>query len=346
MSQKISIGKHPYTCARVSVMKGNLLKKEDYQRLLKVSLSEIISFLESSEYKREIDELAVSHSGVELMETALDSNLVRTWNKLKKISSKEANLLIESYLGLTDLWNLKTILRGIYTGMSIQDFASMIMPAGKLSSDKLSSLMKSSSVEEMVQKIPPATGIKPQKFSNALETFKNERRVTEIENVLDREYYKELTEFAERIPSKGKLFKQILESEIENRNLMTVLRLKKIGMANAKISTFIIGSPKAGIKKLISSGPEETAQALAEMKMSEEAVAQFSGKGTLLEIEIELGKKLLKRTRLLTHQHPLTTDVILGYMFSKEIEVKNLKMLLKARQLKLPEEFIEKQIII
>ena len=346
MTQKIAIGKHPYTYARVSVMKGNLLKKEDYQRLLKVSVSEIISFLESSEYKKEIDELAVNYSGIELMEMALDKNLVRTWNKLKKVSSKDVNLLIESYLGLTDLWNLKTILRGIYTGLDVQEFAPMIMPVGKLSADKTGSLMRSSSVEEMVQKIPSATGIKLQKFSGALEAFRKERRVTEIENVLDQEYYRELMEFAERIPSKGRLFKQILESEIENRNLMTVLRLKKIGMPVAKISGFIIGNADSVIKKLIVSGPEETAAALAEMKISEEAVAQFRDRGTLLEIEIELGKKLLKRTRLLIHQHPLTMDVILGYMFSKEIEVKNLKMLLKARQLNLPEEFMEKQIII
>ena len=346
MSQKISLGKHPYTYARVSVMKGNLLKKEDYQRLLKVSLNEIISFLESSEYKKEIDEFAVNYSGVELMEMALNSNLVRTWNKLKKISSEDVNLLIESYLGLTDLWNLKTILRGLYTGLSIQEFAPMIMPAGKLSADELSALMKAPSVEDLVKIVPGATGIKAEKFSSAVETFKKENRVAEIENVLDREYYKELLEFAELIPSKGKLFKQILESEIENRNLMTILRLKKTSIDKTKLSSFVIGNPNSQVKRLIHANAEETAVVLAEMKISEEAISRFNKENTLLEIEIELGKNLLKKTSLLIHQHPLTVDVILGYMFSKEIEVKNLKMLLKARQLNLSEDFIEKQIII
>ena len=51
MSRKLSLGKYPYTYARVSVMKGNLLKKEEYQKLLKMSLNEIISFLQNSEYK-------------------------------------------------------------------------------------------------------------------------------------------------------------------------------------------------------------------------------------------------------------------------------------------------------
>ena len=346
MNQKISLGKHPYTYARVSVMKGNLLKKEDYQRLLKVSLNEIISFLESSEYKKEIDELAVNYSGVELMEMALSSNLVRTWSKLKKISSKEVNLLIESYLGLTDLWNLKTILRGLYTGLSIHEFAPMIMPAGKLSADKLSILMKAHSVEDFVKIIPRATGIKAEKFSDAVETFRKENRIVELENVLDSECYKNLTEFAERIPSEGKLFKQILESEIENRNLMTLLRLKKAGMDKTKLSSFIIGKANGQVRRLIQASPEEASIILAEMKISEEAIDKLNKENTLLELEIELGKKLLKKTSILIHQHPLTVDVILGYMFSKEIEVKNLKMLLKARQLNLSEDFIEKQIIV
>jgi len=54
---------------------------------------------------------------------------------------------------------------------------------------------------------------------------------------------------------------------------------------------------------------------------------------------------LLKQSILLLHQHPLSVDVILGYMFAKDIEVRNLKIIVKGKQLGLSEEFIESQLV-
>ena len=63
-------------------------------------------------------------------------------------------------------------------------------------------------------------------------------------------------------------------------------------------------------------------------------------------IENALDKFLLKESTLLLHQNPLTVSVILGFMYAKEIEVKNLRMLVKGKQLGLEEEFIEQQLVI
>ena len=42
----------------------------------------------------------------------------------------------------------------------------------------------------------------------------------------------------------------------------------------------------------------------------------------------------------------MSVDVILGYMFLKDIEVKNLTRIMKAKQLGMEESFIEKIIVI
>jgi len=68
MKQKIVLGRYPYTYARVSVMRASILTKDDYHKLLKMSLNEIISYLQSSEYKKAIDELGIKYAGVELMD--------------------------------------------------------------------------------------------------------------------------------------------------------------------------------------------------------------------------------------------------------------------------------------
>ena len=62
-------------------------------------------------------------------------------------------------------------------------------------------------------------------------------------------------------------------------------------------------------------------------------------------LETELYKHLLKQSILLLHQHLLSVDVILGYMFAKDIEVRNLRIIIKGKQLGLSEQFMESQLI-
>ncbi len=346
-TKKLQLGTYPYTYARVSVMRSELLKKEDYHRLLKMSLNEIISFLQSSAYKKEIDRLGVKYSGVDLLEIALNNDLVNTWNKLRKISRKELGTIINSYLERADLWNLKTILRGLHTGTKQETISAMLLPAGQLSERTLSSLVKSGSVEEFLKSLPASAGIKQKQISAALADYSEKKSIIGIENLLDREYHSRMMEFSKTIPSQGKLFKQFLSSEIEMINTINILRLKRAGKSKAEIPAYVIGKASAFLDSLILSESREEAAKLMTLKgVSESSIKPFIESDRVAEIEIELGKSLLNKTRLLLHQHPLSMDVILGYMFAKEVEVKNLKMLLKSRQLSLEDEFVEKQIII
>ncbi len=344
---KLSLGTHPYTYARVSVMRSELLKKEEYHRLLKMSLNEIISFLQSSAYKKEIDHLGIKYSGMDLLEMALNSDLVITWNKLRRISRKELRTIIDSYLKRADIWNLKTILRGLHTGTKQETMSAMLLPAGQLSESKLSNLIKPGSVEEFLKSLPAAAGIKRSLIDGALSDYNEKKSIIGIENLLDREYYRRMIEFSKTIPSQGKLFKQFLDSEIEMLNTINILRLKRAGKTKAEIPAYVIGKQPAFLSKLIlSESREETAKLLSLNGISESSAKSFIESDSVADIEIELGKSLLNKTRLLLHQNPLSVDVILGYMFAKEVEVKNLKMLLKSRQLNLEDEFVEKQIII
>ena len=74
-------------------------------------------------------------------------------------------------------------------------------------------------------------------------------------------------------------------------------------------------------------------------------IEEFKKTGSLIMLETELYKHLLRQSILLLHQHPLSIDVILGYMFAKDIEVRNLKIIVKGKQLGLSEDFIESQLV-
>jgi len=82
----IKLKRYPYTYARVAAMRSNLLNKQQYHKLIKMELNSLIKFLEEeTTYKEQIDKLAINYSGVDLIEHALNENLVTTTEKLRRI---------------------------------------------------------------------------------------------------------------------------------------------------------------------------------------------------------------------------------------------------------------------
>ncbi|MBI2550055.1 V-type ATPase subunit [Candidatus Woesearchaeota archaeon] len=345
---KLALGTYPYTYARVSVMRSFLLRKDEYHKLMKMNVNEIIGYLQNSQYRKEIDELAGRYRGVELMELALNRNLANTWAKLKKISPASLRVLISTYLLRGDIWNVKTLVRAKYTKLSPEQLPAMLLPSGFLNEKKLSELMKKDSIEEVLKSIG---FIDQSYFSQALERFKETKSVAEIENALDRFYYSVMEEFSRRLPDEGRLFREFLELETEVAAIMNVLRLKRANTPSKDIENFIVTPVRirALVKKMVSSQSAADAAKLLESSrlraFVEAGVKEFISTGSLVALELDLLVQLLKRSALLIHQHPLSVDVILGYMFAKEIEVRNPKLVMKAKQLGIGEGFAERQIV-
>ncbi|MBI2143611.1 ATP synthase A1 subunit C [Candidatus Woesearchaeota archaeon] len=346
--RRLRLGKYPYTYARTSFMRSFLLGKDDYNKLMKMDVNEMIGYLESSQYRKEIDEFAVQFKGVRLMELALNRNLANTWLKLKRISPPSLRVLIAMYLLRVDVWNLKTIVRAKYTKLSPEQLPPMLLPSGFMSEKNLSDLARKESVEDILS---AANFVDFRYFTNALESFKATSSISEIENALDRFYCSAMREFSKRLPDEGRLFREFLESELEITTIINILRLKRANMAAKDIGRLVVApeSSSALVKKMIAAQTAGDAARLLEQgrfKASVEGgLREFHENGSLIRLETDLSRQLLRKLILLMHQHPLTVDVILGYMFAKEIEVRNLKLLLKAKQLGLGEGFIEQQII-
>jgi len=347
-ARKIKLATYPYTYVRVIVMRSLLLKKEDYDKLMKMSLSEIAKFLQDSTYKEEIDKLAADYSGAELVERALNKNLIRSFKKLKKISPENLNLLIDAYLKREDIFNIKTILRGKYTETDDKEIESLLLPVGTLNKKFLLELLKKQTIEEIVKNLKI---IDFKDVEKAYETFKKNNMLIEIENVLDKYYYNNVLKFMEKIPEQGKLFREFLEAEIEVLNIITMLRLKKENLEKEDIKNYLfLEKVDRYYKRLVDAKDVEEFLSLLEKskynKVLKEAIKNFNENKSIIPIEMKLYKYLLEKSVVLQHQHPLSIDIILGYMFAKEIETRNLRVIVKGKQLNLSDEFIQNELII
>ncbi len=346
---KIRLGEAPYTYARVAVMRSKLIRKDDYYRLLKMKLNDIIRFLQETEYKKEIDEMAVSYSGVELVELALNKNIVKTFNKLKRIAEYDGlRRVMEEYMKRNDIWNLKTIIRGRFTGQSEERIKDLLIPVGELSESFLLDLLKKESIEDIIK----AIDLPDQELVNqAIELFREKNSLFALENLLDRAYYEGAIEFSRKMPRQGHVFRKFIENEIDTLNIKILLRMKKAGIEREEAERFLIPSGAdlsvADLRKL--AGAEDTDSLmgmLEKMGYAKITAAYDRSKKDIAPVELKLSKQLLDDVILLLHTYPLSVDVILGYMFAKEIEARNIRMLIKGKQLGLQDEFIENELVI
>lgn len=347
LPKELKLGRYPYTYVRTAVMKSLLFKKDDYQKMLKMSFIELAKYMQESNYKREINELAIEHSGADLLELALNKSLAAIFKQLIKISTKELSLVIMEYTKRYDIEDIKTIIRGKFTNTNEKLILNSITAAGTLSFDYLKQLVEKESIEEILKN---NNVVDFSLLSNGLKHLKEKNSLAMIENALNKGYYNELIDFSKLLPKEGALFRNFLVKEVEVIDILTLLRLKKLKIGNIK--DFIItahGSINPKIAKLADVEDLDTLLKSLEdteyKKAIEKGIEDFKNTGSLITLETELYKYMLKKSILLLHQHPLSVDVILGFMLAKDIEIRNLRIIIKGKQLELSEGFIEKQLV-
>ncbi|MBS3119855.1 V-type ATPase subunit, partial [Candidatus Woesearchaeota archaeon] len=213
---QLNVSSNPYTFVRVSVMKSRLLRKEDYDRLLKMSVPEITGFLGQTEYKKEIDELAMRHSGSELVELALNKNLVSTFRKLLRISDDNLNEFISVFFKRNDIWNLSLVLRAKFSGMNPEEVRDMFLPVGQFPQEELEAMLEKS-IEDIVSGLA----------RKGLLSQSGETSQAALENSLTGNYYQSVAEFTRNIKAEGHLFLRFLQEEIAILNLVTIFKMKR-----------------------------------------------------------------------------------------------------------------------
>lgn len=342
---KISIRKHPYTFARVSAMRAKLIEKEDYHKMLKMTISEIIEFIGEFGYRKAIDELSVNYSGVDLIERAMFKHYTETILKLKRISKDEVGILINAYVRRWDFLNIKTILRGKYSKFKTDYINSLLVPVGNLDYDELTSLTRLENIEDILKqiKILDFDKIKP-----AFESFIKTNHLIELENALDSLFYNNLNELSLRIKKGGDIFKQFLETSLDVINIKLLLKLKRANMPKQEIKKLLFRGGTLFNERFIEKAASADFENLIEQlkkTIYKEAFDERTEE-SMIEIELELDKLLIKKSFVSWHRHPLSALAILGFMLAKEAEVKNITTIARAKQLGIGNDFIEKKLII
>jgi len=331
--------KYAYIVARVRAMKGKLIPKEMYPKFLNMEIPEITRYIEESEYKKDVDEIGKKYRGTDLIEHALNQNLALTYRKLIEVSQNEANFLITEYLRSWDIWNIKTIIRGKFSGAAEEEILEDIVSGGQLRYRDLSEIVKVGTVEGVIAAFAKTP------YYPALEGYKGD--IAEIENRLDMMYYSNLIKAVTE--TGNKLFLKFLKTEIDLKNLKMLFRMKRAGMERDDIVKLLIPGgmelKESDLARLSSLTFSEFVRALEEYSYWS-AISDISGELTsLINIETRFDKYGLVYASQISYYYPLSILPILDYILSKKVEVDNLRIIVRGKETSLPEDIIKSHLV-
>lgn len=345
---KLTLAFNPYTYTRVQVMRTMLLKKPDYDRLLKMDPNEIADYLSKSTYRKEIDKLGLTYEGADLVEHALSLNLTNTMSKIKRIADPDLKQAFITYMLREDFHTTKVILRALFTGVELSEAetVSLTSGVGVLKKNRVEHMRNAKTAYEIMQR----SGIIDLHDFKDLKG-KSDFNLGEIENRMDRQYFSKVLSFTERLTEQGSLFAEFLKNEIDLMNILTATKLIRLGKPKEEVKRHLIMSGyhlnRRRLDRLASSRSLEDISHVLSRTPYKEVVDMFiKEEKPLLFFKTLLYRKLLKRSLKLMHIFPLSVNTIIGYALLKEVEVKNLKVLIKGKQLGVSNEQIEEALVI
>ncbi len=340
-----------YVNARVRSRRASLFAEEDYRKLIRMGPSGIARFMEETEYDREINELGARFSGVDLIEYALNRNLARHFDDLLEWSNGKVYDRIARYLRKFDVWNLKTIFRGIYTDSPAETIQTDLIRAGELPDSTLDRLLEVDQIEDAIDVLAGTQFYDA--LSEAFDVYEETGALVPLENALDREFYEHLLDDLGR-PQEGPnaLYVEFLQAEIDFLNARNALRLARSGADLDPAEYYIEGGvlfSRSQLNRLVTDY-DELVDHIADNKRYGDRLSSALDKlrdaESLIQFEHALDAALLEYADTLSSIYPVSISAVLSYILAKEREVENIRAIARGREVGLSETEIEEELVI
>ena len=325
---------YPYLnpSARVRARTGRLLDDKQVSELIETNnVEEVENYLRGiPDYADVLDEYP--------LDKALDIERANTYDFIARVAPKDVKDPFVMMSKKTDIDNIKSLLTAKEVGLSPDETKELLIPRGSLYDD-LASLVDSDNVTDIV------TSLDSTEYSTVLEDalpeYEEKHMTLPLEAALDKYYLGNLLRSSD-VPSDEN--KQILYSyvgtQVDVDNLKLILRAKEDGLTYDDISHYILADGyqlrEWKLKDLMDSpdvtnvvsGLEGTKYASA----LTDAMPVYNETGSVAVFEKALDKYSSDYSKSLAIKKPLGIGPIIGYLSQKENEIKNLKIIARAKR--------------
>jgi V/A-type H+-transporting ATPase subunit C len=341
---------YEYVTARVRSRRAKLFDEDDYRKLVRMGPSEIARFMEETEYETEMNALGTRHSGVDLVEYALNENLAKHFDDLLRWSEGPLYGYIANYLRKFDTWNVKTLIRGVYSDADREDIQDDLIRTGEFSEEFLDRLLDATSMEELVDLLENTIFGEP--LEGAFSDYESEGVLVPLENAVDRAFYAHLMDDigSPEPDTPTALYLEFLQAEIDFRNVRNALRIARSGADIDPAAYFMDGGRlfrAEEIRQLVSN-TDELVTRIRESTYGDDladALEDLEDADSLIGFEHALDSALLEYSQKLSNRYPLSVCPVLSYVLAKERETENIRAIARGREAGLSVEEIETELV-
>jgi V/A-type H+-transporting ATPase subunit C len=325
---------YPYfnPSSRVRARKGRLLNDKQISEIVETSnVEEVENYLRGfPDYADVLDQYT--------LDKALDVERANTYDFVAGLAPKDIKDSFVVMSKKADIDNIKSLLTAKEVGLSTEETKELLIPCGSLYNE-LESLVDVDNVTAIV------TGLDGTEYAAALEDalpqYEDTKMVLPLESALDKYYLGKLLRSTD-VPSDEN--KQILYSyvgtQVDVANLKLIIRAKADGLDYDAISPYILEEGyqlrEWKLKDLMES-PDVTnvVSGLEGTKYADaltDAMPVYNETGSVAVFEKALDTYSSDYSKSLSSKKPLGIGPIIGYLSQKENEIKNLKIIARAKR--------------
>lgn len=326
--------------------RSKLIPDSEYEKILKMDVSEITRYIEDSAYKTEVDELSNRFSGLDLLEAALTVNQERAHASVREMVDGEGGHLLTLWLMRHLVDGLKSVLRGKQGGASRDELLKELLLEDLDTYDLFQGLLGEDvqSPEDVANALERQGGLGAT-WAKVLKQVSGSG-LAAYEDALDKAYYGHLLAELDGNKQKGAdLVHNFVRREIDARNLQNAARWVA-NKQSGDFTPYVIPGGKACSVAAIASLSQSTDLAAfrdkcADLGLPESLHAPLSeseSTGRLAPFQAALNDWHLSELDKLSHGAPLSLLPILLYLTRKDREVVNLRAVARGKSAGLSED--------
>lgn len=343
-----------YSNARARGMRSRLLSAAFLEQLMGAAdLSRVMTLLLDTPYAPELEEQFIHGRTAREVDEAFKVNMDRTFSKVMRFVNGEAKSLLGTLLGRWDLFNIKTIVRGTHMHLGAAQIESSLFAFGQFTAADLKALASADGVHAVVDTmvtwdLPYAAPLR-----KAMPEYLRTTDLSLLELALDR-YYAEWA--ATRLEGKSintVLARRLVGIQTDATNLLTVFRLQKADVPDIDIERFFLPGGISVSRELfmqlaVLSDVDEVLDRLKRTPYGPQldpAVLTYIEEDTISVFERALEDFVVRRALAAGRGDPLGVGILISYLWAKQNEITNLRIIVKGMAVGMPPERMRKELI-
>ena len=335
-----------YVNATVMAKEGKFIPQARWEDLWgATSPGEVASLLEATDYFPYLSEGAVTDARE--LEKAILAEFSVVGQEIAKIIPKGAWPIREYLLRKWDVINLRTAIRGMHSGAKKEDILASLVEGGELDATFLRTIVDAEGMEDLVGML---TKTPYHSLSQGLARYSDTNNLFFLESLLDKVFWEDL--WTKVLKLRGiKEFREFVGVCVETHNLKIILRAKSDGLLREDIDPFLI--PECTIiDEMLSTFDEEDLPGL--LPLLEEtpyfeplvgAQHEHERTGSVVAFEEVLDSQVLNRAQDIRKKKPFGPGPLIGFLVSKETEVKYLLAIVRSTEVDLSRDEVRESVM-